>query len=858
MIRSTIKQVLIGAIAGVVASAALAAESEFSVPAGKLSSAVISYSRQSGEEVIFRADDIQDALTLGVSGRYPHERALEILLANTGFSAHRSETGAIVIVRAKPAAIPALQPTNNIIAMAEPPRANRASVPRSDEPIEEVIVTGNVVSRLDLSDTSESGSRLGLSLKDTPASIEMLGSDVMQARGYQEVSDALSKLPGVTAGDRSSATFWGSFAMRGFERAQLTLLRDGIYLGPATMVMRQQNTFNLDRIEVLRGPSSVLNGNGSIAGAINTVNKSARATDDTRFNALVSYGRYDAYNAGLGVEGPAADNLFYRVDASYFSTGSFVDNSDAYSTNITGSLLWQASDKLSLKLALDYLDDDGPDYFGTPLVPGSVARDPMDVVRTAGGYVIDRAMRFRNYNIQEGTSNAQQTFGRVEMDWQPTGNVSVKNTLYGYKADRHWLNADTAVYCEPALATTFPCIGPEHQGQIQRYYAYFALWHEQEQFGDRFTVNFATPIGDRDVRWVVGGEYSDVDFSRTSGYRVTAPLADGDSVDPWNPTPGNYGPLELVAVAPTGIENRAVFAESMIELLEPLKLVTAARYEELKLDRANVSLRPANYGVTTDRWSRTFKYWSYRAGLVYAVNDAVSLYGQTSNAKDPVGTNLFIATSSQNFELTPAKIWEVGLKATLLDGKAEATLAYYDIKRDDVAETIGRDSASLIGKRTSKGVEVSTRFSPTRSFDLGFAAAYTDALILPSPNAVALANKRPANIPEWTASAYAHYRDLAGLPIDVGLGARYMDERFANHTNTAVLSDYVIVDLSLGWTVNDSMRVSLRSDNVFDEEYIPWSMTGYFGSFAPGGFIYGNELPVGSPRTYSVTLEARF
>lgn len=856
MIRSTFKHVLIGAIASAIATAALAAESEFSVPAGTLSSAVISYSQQSGEEVIFRVEDIRGARTQGVSGRYPHERALEILLANTGFSAHRSASGTIVIVRAKPA-MPALQPTN-IAAVTESAPANRAGETRTEETLEEVVVTGNVVSRLDLSDASSSGSRLGLSLKDTPASIELLGSDVMQARGYQEVSDALSKLPGVTAGDRSSATFWGSFAMRGFERAQLTLLRDGIWLGPATMVMRQQNTFNLDRIEVLRGPSSVLNGNGSIAGAINTVNKSAKATDDTRFNALVSYGRYDAYNAGLGVEGPAADNLFYRVDASYFSSGSFVPNSDAYSTNITGSLLWQASDTFSLKFAIDYLDDDGPDYFGTPLVPESVARDPMDVVRTAGGYVIDRAMRFKNYNIQEGTSNAQQSFARVEMDWQPSSSVNVKNTLYGYKADRHWLNADAGVYCEPALAATFPCIGPEHQGQIQRYYAYFALWHEQEQFGDRLTVNFETPLGDRDLRWVVGAEYSDIDFARTSGYRVNAPLEDGDSVDPWNPTPGNYGPLEMIAVAPTGVENRAVFAEGMIELAEPLKLVTAARYEELTLDRATVSLRPANYGTTTDQWSRTFKFWSYRAGLVYELTDAVSVYGQTSNAKDPVGANLFIASSSQNFDLTPAKIWEVGLKATLLAGKAEATLAYYDIERDDVSETIGRDSASLIGKRTSKGVELSTRFSPTRSFDLGLAAAYTDASILPSANAVAIANKRPANVPEWTASAYAHYRDVARLPIDIGIGARYMDERYANHSNTALMSDYVIVDLSLGWTVNDSMRISLRTDNAFDEEYIPWSSTGYFDSFAPGGFIYANELPVGSPRTYSVTIEARF
>src|SRR5690606_7533277 len=145
--------------------------------------------------------------------------------------------------------------------------------------------------------------------------------------------------------------------------------------------------------------------------------------------------------------------------------------------------------------------------------------------------------------------------------------------------------------------------------------------------------------------------------------------------------------------------------------------------------------------------------------------------------------------------------------------------------------------------------------SPTDSLDFSFAAAYTDAQILPSANAVALAYKTPSNVPEWTASAYVHYRNVAQLPIDIGIGARYMDERFANHANTAVMADYTVVDLSLGWSVSDSTRISLRSDNVFDEEYVPWAMSGYFNSFAPDGFIYSNELTLGSPRTYSVTVE---
>ena len=115
---------------------------------------------------------------------------------------------------------------------------------------EQVVVTG-IRSELALAEETETGSRLGLSAMDIPASLDVIDSSVMEARGYQRISDAVETTPSVVVGQNPAAP--SSFSMRGFTRSLITVLRDGIWLGPANMVMRPQNTFNLHRVDVLRG-----------------------------------------------------------------------------------------------------------------------------------------------------------------------------------------------------------------------------------------------------------------------------------------------------------------------------------------------------------------------------------------------------------------------------------------------------------------------------------------------------------------------------------------------------------------------------------------------------------------------------
>jgi iron complex outermembrane receptor protein len=708
-----------------------------------------------------------------------------------------------------------------------------------------VTVVGRTVGDLGLNGTPTTASRLGLRALDVPASIDVLDSRVMDARGYQKVSDAVGRMAGVVSGEHPTAP--SSFTMRGFTASQVATLRDGIWLGPSTMVMRPQNTFNLERIELLRGPSSVVNGQGSVAGAINAVTKSAEPTSSTRGTALFAYGQFNTYHAAGGVTGPVTDTLWYRADVSRSGSDGYVDRMDSGSTNVTASLLWRPTPRLRLKVSGDYLDDDLAKYFGTPLVPRSAAVEPLDVLRTTTGETIDGRTRFVNYNIDDGVARADQTLLRADLAWDVADGVTLTNIAYGFDAERRWQNAEGYVYCT-AVVDVCRAIG-----QIQRYYGYFVISHDQRLYGDRLTLNLNRPIGGRANSAVVGAEYSTLDFERARGFRRQAPLVPGDAVDLLNPVPGNYGPLELRGISPTKIDTWGVFVEDSMAVTDRLRLTGALRYDGLDLDRQNLSpTRVPEAGGFT----REFTWWSWRAGAVATLAPGVVAYGQFSNAKDPVSSNIFLVNASQNFDLTGTTQWEAGMKADLQNGRTQVTAAYFDIRRDDVLDRFALDSVTNIGGIDSRGVELTAAVQLDAHARIGANVAYTDAAFRASANFDRLAGNRAPNVPKGTANLWASYQDIAGLPFEIGGSARYVGERFANNANLIAMKAYGVADLYAAWT-QGRLRVTVRVDNVTDTVYAAWADPFYVSQVDPS-FLYANQLMLGAPRTASVQLQIGF
>lgn len=165
--------------------------------------------------------------------------------------------------------------------------------------------------------------------------------------------------------------------MRGFTGDQITILRDGLYLGPAGMTYRPQNFFNLSRIDVLKGPGSVLYGQGAVAGTLNVITKSP-VLGSMSCELVASYGRYNTARIGVGGNLSLNADTALRVDLSHTSSDGFVDRARSDADNLTTSLLWKPSDQFVVQASLDVLHDNPTPYWGTAAGSRIVCEQPVE------------------------------------------------------------------------------------------------------------------------------------------------------------------------------------------------------------------------------------------------------------------------------------------------------------------------------------------------------------------------------------------------------------------------------------------------------------------------------------------------
>jgi len=699
----------------------------------------------------------------------------------------------------------------------------------NDDVLDEVVVTGTVVGNLDLMSKSETGSRLGLSAFETPASINVIDSDTMRARGMLSVTEAADSMVGVSSGENPGAP--AAFSMRGFTDNQITTLRNGLRIGPASMVTRPQNTFNLERVEILKGPASVLYGEGSVAGTVNAVSKRPKPGSGQEFDFLASYGTFSTYQAGVGAGGSLGDNTSYRLDMSRNGSDGWVDRTSSDSTNITGSILTTFSDTFEAMISADYLKDNLPNNWGQPLLPADVATQPITgVLETLDGRTIDKRNRFTNYDVSNDKSESDALWLHLDLNWQPSEVLTIHEQLYHYSADRTWQNAEQYIYdSEIAMVTR------------DRFY----VAHDQTIIGNRLDAIFNGHLGEMENTFLLGTDFSKIDFTRIKGF------PDGDAVDLFNPVPGLFGALLESKKAEANIRTTAFYFEDTLAVTGQLRLVVGGRQERIKLDRDDYSWT-ADYGggelLDADSFESTFKPFSWRAGLVYDLTPELASYALFTTGKDPVGTELFSVESFEDFTLASSRMWEVGLKALLNNDLTEITFALYNILRKDLLTQIGQDEVANVGSQKSKGFEFSTTTSLAEDWRASVNLAYTDAsygdVFLPYLGDAT--GNTPPNVAKWTANAWTAVTNIGGLPLEMGGGVRYVDDRYADVSNVVQLKSYVLFNAYFAYNFQN-YRLTLRSRNLFDEKYVPWASP-----------WYSNQVALGSPRTVELSLEGRF
>ncbi len=695
-----------------------------------------------------------------------------------------------------------------------------------------------------LTEPESTGSRLGLTPLETPASVDTISNQTLTTRGYDQIEDAVQSLPGVSSG--GSPADPSQFVVRGFVGNQVTLLRDEVYVGPANMVTRDVNSFNLQSVDLLQGPGSVLYGQGAVGGTLNVLTKKPTFTPLT-IDAYDSYGSFNTYELGLGAGGQLSKKIAFRSDFSYYASDGYVIHSNPKNYNGTGSLLWNAGKHLSFRLALDVLKDDLPSYYGTPFVSAAFGTDPLKgVLLASNGNVLDARMRYNNYNIGDNVLNSSTYEPNLTISWQPTPKLAITDQAYYYHAARNWRNAETYTFIPAGSMDGDGGIAATDEIGRDR----FHVSHNQQLPGNSLNAAYNDRLFGKTNKVSVGYEFYNISFIRWSGF----PNANfADYVDPLHPAQGLYATNDAgdfpSRAAPTKITDNAVYVEDALNVTSRLIAVGGVHFENFYLDRLNFTSSGAPRPSLD--FSGNYHPADYRIGAVYNLTRHLVAYGQFATAKDPPGSNIFLVNATNPpFQLASSKEGEVGIKTVLPRSLGEATLALYDISLNNILTATQTSVTTDNGQQKSKGFELSTTFHPMQLVDVNFNTAYTAAKFgfYSDPNTGLIdTGKIPADVPATTTNLWADVRRIGNVPLELGAGWRFVGGRYADNGDQTKLLNYSTVDVYGEYHFTEKLSFTARGRNLFDKAFAQWA-----------DINYPSEIVLGAPRNYMISFNGRF
>lgn len=692
---------------------------------------------------------------------------------------------------------------------------------------------------LKLDDRAQAGSRLGLSIRETPASVEVLTQNDLQVRGLRTTREAFNDVVGAISGNVPGNP--AVVSLRGFTGNTVSILQDGVRISTSTAVQRDSNNWHYDRIEVLKGPASVLYGEGALAGVINKVTRRP-SLGERRLDTLLSVGSFDTVFAAGGVNLPVSSSIAVRADASYQRSNSLydVENNKTFSAGLTASLLWKPSDRLSLLVAVDHFEDRyDATYQGLPLIPGRYALRPSNAVTTADGLVADRALRRHNYNPHGAYSGVDETTVRSRLDWTVGSGWTLALDLTGYTADRRFLLADSQTFFAPTTAFA--------NGSFQQSYQDFR--HDHQFWNARGVVGHDGHIAGLRNRFSLGVEHNDTHFT---SLRQQAPGAALPAVDIRRPAvvPLPVGTAIFTATNVTfdsKLKQTSVFAEDAVNLTPKWLLVGGVRWDHMALDRATIQ----NVSGASDRNSPTFDPISWRAGTTWDPASGLTLYAQYTTAVSPVSSILLASIANSRFRLTKGHAYEAGFKASGWNGRASVTGAAYRIEQNDILTRNPNNPALTVqgGRQSSHGIELSAIVTPLKAMRLSAGVSYTDAQYDELSELVGGAQidrrgKRPINVPSTTANASALY--TVADKVTLGGFLRHASGFYTDTANGIRVAGHTVLDASLSFPVSPGATITFRGRNLTDAFYGEYS--GY-----PSTNVY-----IGAPRSFEVALATRF
>jgi iron complex outermembrane receptor protein len=669
-----------------------------------------------------------------------------------------------------------------------------------------IIVTG-VVDPLRLTMKAEGASRLGLTALEMPASVETLDGDAIRLRGDLTIQDAAARATGIV---NTSGVFGYGLSARGFTgQNSVMTLYDGMRMYNNTLTF-PADPWMAQSVEILRGPASVLYGEGAIGGAVNVVRK--QPSDQMEASGRVGVSSYDSFNVAAGAGGPISEGIAFRADASYRRSEGWMDRGDSDALALSGAIRFRPATDLSITLSHDHSVQNPRTWFGMPLVNGR----------------LDRSIARNNYNVADARLRFRDNWSQAKVEWTPSDALTIRSTFYHLWANKYWKNAESLTYV-PATQSS--------AAQV-RQSSFLELYHIQKQTGNRTTANLKHDLGGLENNLVVGFDINRISYKNVSNSGNNATRL----VDAADPDPGLFihqSTATTKARYTNRIRQYSIFAEDRLKFSDRFSLVGGLRYDRPEITKTDYVNAANNFTSTPDAVT-------WRVGAVYNPVPSLALYGQYATAADPVGALVSTSVAQSDFDLSTGRQYEAGIKHIFWGSRGQWTLAVYDIVKrklltsDPLIPTI----QVQVGQQSSRGVEASLFLEPVDHLSVTLngsllRARYDDFAESVGGVLFQRAGNRPTNVATKTANAFVSWEFMKGWVLDGGVS--YVGKRYQDAANSRVVPAYTLTDAGLRWQFVDGASVAVRVRNIFDTTY--------------ARATYGStQWVLGDPRTVEATL----
>ncbi|MGR5335202.1 TonB-dependent receptor [Vibrio gigantis] len=624
----------------------------------------------------------------------------------------------------------------------------------------------------------QSGTKTDVEWLDVPQAVSVVTKTEMEDRGAVRLVDALDGVAGVnnTLGEGSR----DQFVIRGFDSLN-DMYRDG--MRDDGTLQSYRSLANIERVEVVKGPAGALYGRGSAGGIINLVTK--RANGDNFTNVNGSVGSNNLFVGQVDSSMAFTDKVSGRINVEHRQADSYVDHVDSNDFFIAPTIRVMPSDGHIIDLDVEYAHQELVPYRGVPSKNGK----PVDV--------------------------SESTFYGGTNDYQESDSIRV-GVNYEWLLNSEWAWTNRAAYNHIELEQKGTRQGTVTGDQVSQTVNNFG-------YDPRTTTTLQSElVWETDSnQMMIGADYNQINIDLTLASDKTLP-----SKDIYNPVAGptpdpGFKPFRDNTTTTTGVYIQDVYT------FGDLSVIGNVRYDSMELEQQKAGSAKEN--LDDDKVS-------YRGGLVYRINNDMSVYASLARSWQLPYSGIYINPKLAEFFHTDLK--EIGAKAYLLDNALMLNAAVFQIDQEQPETNIDGDVVNKIEAR-HQGIELEARGQITEQWDISVGYSYLDAEDKET-------GKKPNDVSDHLFSLWSTYQLDDNWRL--GGGVKYVGDRYAGNDEAVALGDYTTVDLMAAYTTGRH-KVQANAYNVLNEKYILGATNGTSGT---------NQIGYGAPAEFMLSYGYQF